>query len=67
MNQNFIHEEIMGRLKSGNACCLSVQNVLSSSLLYNYVKTKIDRTIISSLLYVCETWSLTFRRNTGQE
>jgi len=32
-NQNSIQEEIKSRLKSGNACYHSVQNVLSSSLL----------------------------------
>jgi hypothetical protein len=32
-NQNSIHEEIRSRLKSGNACYHSVQNLLSSSLL----------------------------------
>jgi hypothetical protein len=32
-NQNSIHEEIKSRLKSGNACYHSVQNLLSSSLL----------------------------------
>ena len=31
-NQNSIQEEIKSRLKSGNACYLSVQNLLSSSL-----------------------------------
>ena len=31
-NQNSIQEEIKGRLKSGNACYHSVQNILSSSL-----------------------------------
>jgi len=31
--QNFIQEEIKSRLKAGNACCHSVQNLLSSSLL----------------------------------
>jgi hypothetical protein len=30
-NQNFIHEEIKSRLKSGNACSHSVLNILSSS------------------------------------
>jgi hypothetical protein len=29
-NQNLIQEEIKRRLKSGNACCNSVQNLLSS-------------------------------------
>jgi len=33
-NNNSIHEEIKSRLRSGNACCHSVQNLLSSSLLY---------------------------------
>jgi hypothetical protein len=32
-NQNYIQEEIKGRLKSGNACYHSVQNLLSYSLL----------------------------------
>ena len=32
-NLNSIQEEIKSRLKSGNACCYSVQNLLSSSLL----------------------------------
>jgi hypothetical protein len=33
INQNSTQEEIKGRLKSGNACYHSVQNLLSSSLL----------------------------------
>ena len=40
-NQNPIHEEIMSKLKSGNACYHSVQNLLSSSLLSKNVKIKI--------------------------
>ena len=32
-SQNSIQEEIKRRLKSGNACCHSVQNILSSCLL----------------------------------
>ena len=32
-NRNSIVEEIKSRLKSGNACCHSVQNLLSSRLL----------------------------------
>jgi hypothetical protein len=31
--QNFIQEDIKSRLNSGNACCNSVQNLLSSGLL----------------------------------
>jgi len=45
-NQNFIAEEIKSRLKSGNACYLSVQNLLSSRLLSKNLKIKIYRTII---------------------
>jgi hypothetical protein len=40
-NQNSIQKDIKGRLKSGNACYHSVQNLLSSSLLPKNVKTKI--------------------------
>ena len=32
-NQNSIQKEIKGRLKSGNACYHSVQNLLSSNVL----------------------------------
>ena len=33
-DQNSIQEEIKSRLKSGNACYYSVQNILSSRVLY---------------------------------
>jgi hypothetical protein len=39
-NDNYIQEEIKSRLKSGNACYHSVQNLLSSSLLYKNLKLK---------------------------
>jgi hypothetical protein len=62
-NQNSIHEEIKSRLKSGNACYHSVQNVLSSSLLTKNLEIKIYRIIILPVvLYGCETWSLTMRK-----
>jgi hypothetical protein len=62
-NQNSIHEEIKSRLKPGNACCHSVQNLLSSSLLSKSVKIKIYRAIILRVvLYGCGTWSLTLRK-----
>jgi len=65
-NQNSIQEEIKSRLKSGIACYHSVQNRLSSSLLSKNLKIEIYRTIILSVvLYGCETWSLTVRRNVG--
>jgi hypothetical protein len=38
--QSFVHEEIKGRLISGNACHRSVQSVLSSRLLSKNVKLK---------------------------
>ena len=62
MNQSSIHEEIKNRLKLGNACYHSVQNLLSSSLLSKNVKIRIYRTIILvDVLYGCETWSHTLR------
>ena len=61
-NQNSIQEEIKSRLRSGNACYHSVQNLLSSSLLSKNLKIKIYRNVISPVVfYGCETWSLTLR------
>jgi len=61
-NQNAIQEEIKSRLRSGNVCYYSVQNLLSSRLLSKNLKIKIYRTIILPvILYGCETWSLTLR------
>jgi len=61
-NQNSIQEEIKSGLKSGDACYLSVQNLLSSSLLFENLKIKIHRNIILPVvLYGCENWSLTLR------
>ena len=55
-NQNSIQEEIKSRLKSGNACCHSAQNILSSSLLSKNIKIKVKRIIILPVvLYGCET------------
>jgi hypothetical protein len=63
-NQNFIQEEIKRRLNSGNACYHSVQNLRPSHLLSKNVKVRIYKTIIMpAVLYGCETWSLTLRRN----
>jgi hypothetical protein len=60
-DQNSIQEEIKSRLKIRNACYYSVQNLLSSRLLYRNLKIKIYSTIIlPDVLYGCETWSLTF-------
>jgi hypothetical protein len=60
-NQNLIQEEIKRRLNFGNACCRSVQSLLSSRLLSNNARTKIHRTTILHLvLYDFETSHLTF-------
>jgi hypothetical protein len=61
-NQNMIWEEIKRRSNSGNACCHSAQNLLSSRLLSENVKIRIFKPIILPVvLYGCETWSLTLR------
>ena len=61
-NKNSIVEEIKSRLRSGNACYHSVQNLLSSRLLSKNLKIKIYKTIILPVvLYGCETWWLTLR------
>ena len=45
-----------------NACCNSVQNLLSSSLPSKNIKIKIYRTpILPVVLYGCETWLLTLK------
>jgi hypothetical protein len=49
---NGILEEIKSRLKSGNACYLSVQDLLSYSLLSKDTKIKIYRTVIVLLFCV---------------
>jgi hypothetical protein len=61
-NQNSIQDKIKSRLKLGNACYYSVQNLLSFSSLSKNLKIKIYRTIILPVvLYGCETWSLTLK------
>jgi hypothetical protein len=59
-NQNDIHDEIKGRLNSGNAYYHSVQNLLSSRLISKNLKIKTYKTVILPVvLYGCESWSLT--------
>ena len=61
-NQNAIQEELKSRLKSGNTCCHSVHNLLSSRLLSKNLKIKIYRTItLPVVLYGCETLSQTLQ------
>ena len=59
-NQNSIQEVIKSRLKSGNACYFSVQNLSSSSLVSKYIQIKMYRTIILPVV-LCgsKTWSFT--------
>jgi hypothetical protein len=52
--QNDIHCEIRSRLNSGNACYHSVQNLLSSCLIYKTV-------ILPVVMYGCKTWSFILR------
>ena len=64
--ENSIHEEIKSRLKSGKACYLSVQNLLSSTLLSKNKKIQIYGTLtLLVVLYGCETWSFTLREERG--
>jgi hypothetical protein len=61
-NQNSVQEEIKSRLKLGNACYHSVQNLLCSSLLSSNLKLKkYVTTVLPVVLYGCETWSPTLR------
>ena len=64
-NQNSIQEEIKSRLKYGNACYHSVQNLLSCSFLSKNIKIKVYRIIVLPvILYGRETWSLTYEGET---
>jgi hypothetical protein len=61
-NQDLIHKEIRRRLNWGNACYHSVQNLLSSHLLFKIIKIRICKSIILPVVpYVCETWSQILR------
>jgi hypothetical protein len=61
-DQNFMHEEIKSRPNSKNACCHSVQSLVSSLMLSRNVKVKIYKTTtLPVVLYGCKTWSLTLR------
>jgi hypothetical protein len=60
--QNGTYEGIKSRLNSGNVWYHSVQNILSSRLLYkNFEIKKYKTTILRVALYGCETWHLTLR------
>jgi len=60
MNQISIHDEVKGRLKSGNSCYHLVKNLLPSSFLLKKLKNKTHTIIILPVvLYECENLSLT--------
>ena len=57
-NQNSFQEENKNKLKSGNTCYHSAQNILSSSLLSKNTMIKIYTTIILRVVfYGWKTWS----------
>ena len=61
-NPYSIQAEIKNRMKSRNVCYFSVQNIVSSSLLFKNIKFEIYSTIILPVfLYKCEIWSFTLR------
>ena len=51
-DQNSIQEEIKIRVKLGNACYYSVQNLLPSRLLSKNLKIKIYRTLILPVVFM---------------
>jgi hypothetical protein len=61
-SQNSFRGEIKSRLKSGIACCHSVQDLLSYSFLSKNIRIEMYRNIILPVVLCgCETWSLTLR------
>ena len=60
-NQNYSHDKANSSLKSGNACCHSVQDILSSSLVLKNVKIKIYIIII---FFCCFMWVVRFEGGT---
>jgi hypothetical protein len=50
------------RLNSGNACCYSVQNLMTFRLISKNLNLEIYKTLIMPfVLHGCETWSLTLK------
>ena len=61
-NTNDIGEDIKRRINTRNACCYSLEKILSSHLFSKKLKVNTYKTIILPvILYGCETWSLTLR------
>jgi hypothetical protein len=65
-NENLIHEKVKSRFNSPHASYHSVGIFLSFCLVSKNVKIKIYRTVILPVvLYGCENWSLTLRKEHG--
>jgi hypothetical protein len=61
-DENYVREEIKGRVNSGKACYHFVRSLLSSRHLSANIKIKIYKTVILPIvLYWCETLSVTLR------
>ena len=61
-NTKDIREEIKRRINMGNACCYSLEKILSFRLLSKKLKVNVYKTIILSVvLYGCETLSFNLR------
>jgi hypothetical protein len=62
-NRTFTQKEIKVKLTPDNIYFRSVQNFLSFRPLYKNLKIIIYKTVIlPTVLYGCETWSLTLRK-----
>ena len=65
-HQNSSHYKFKSRLKSGNACYHSVQDLLSFILLSKNIQIQTNRTVILPVvLYKGEAWLLTLREKHG--
>ena len=61
-NKNSLQEEDHSTLQSGNVCCHSVKNLLSSSLLSKTTKIKVQQNCnFVYCFYGYENWSLTLK------
>ena len=62
INENSIHEGIMSGFNSQNSCQQSTQNLLSSHLPHKNTNINIKTIILPTVLYGCETRSLSLWR-----
>jgi hypothetical protein len=65
-DENCLREEIKSRLNLGNACYRSDQKNFSSCLpTKNMILIKNRSAVLTDVLYRCETWYLTLRKEHG--